>query len=89
MNDVVQKSIDRKKHLRKGTAEGLRSGPGNTLTKPIMSSLLAAIFCAPQGDDLQRWSDPRLFILNGKPFSFTAILVVVAVHRELPGTRFI
>jgi hypothetical protein len=78
-----------KKHLPGYGAERLRSGPSDTLTEPVVGSLLAAIFRAPQGDDLQRWSDPRLFLLNGKPFSCTAVLVVVAVHRELPETRFV
>ena len=53
----------------------------------ICSETSKAAFRALEGNNLQRWSDPRLLRLAVAPVSCAVILSGVAVHRELPGTR--
>jgi hypothetical protein len=49
--------------------------------------MTGAAFSALKGNNLQRWSDPRLSRLAVEPVSCAVIFYSVAVHRELPGTR--
>ena len=46
-----------------------------------------ALLSALKGNNLQRWSDPRLSCLAVEAVSCAVIFYGVAVHRELPGTR--
>ena len=43
-----------------------------------------AVFSTLEGDNLQRWSDPRLSCLAVEAVSCAVIFYSVAVHRELP-----
>jgi hypothetical protein len=65
----------------------LRFTTARVPARPIGSFMTMATFRALEGDNLQRWRDPRLSRLAVEPVSCAVFFYSVAVHRELPGTR--